>query len=156
MTRNETLLPKLSEWRPAGPGRHALAENLVDGWTVCIAADRCDELSCKVWELTVQRPAPFPDPRGAAERLATHLPALHDPLRLVEWDEHQQAAQLRSQTPTARGEAQLHHEVLIEANGRIQLRRFQVRTASGSPREQTAFVVPHENLAQLVNELTAE
>ena len=45
MTLENTLLEKLSEWRPAGEGRHTLAVLDADtGWNVAITADRLDQI----------------------------------------------------------------------------------------------------------------
>lgn len=50
----EKLLPKLSEWQPAGSGRHSWSTDEA-GWNVHLAADKADSLSCLVWELTLTR-----------------------------------------------------------------------------------------------------
>ena len=56
MTLTESLLPKLSEWHPAGAGRHSWSAAVPEaGWTVHLTADRADTLSCLVWELTRAR-----------------------------------------------------------------------------------------------------
>src|SRR5262245_12870520 len=61
MTLTESLLPKLSDWRPAGDGRHSWSAAFpAAGWTVCVAADKADTLSCLVWELTLTRTAEAP------------------------------------------------------------------------------------------------
>src|SRR5262249_60828462 len=55
MTLNEILLQKLAEWRPATRQTLTAAEA---GWNVAVSADRCDELGCLVWEVTLARTAP--------------------------------------------------------------------------------------------------
>src|SRR5262245_61901718 len=99
MTLAETLLPKVSEWRPAGPGRHSWAKAFPEhGWAVSLAADRADSLSCLVWELTVQRAdgAARPELRPWAERVAARVTGLMEPLRLLEVDAGRGEAVLRS------------------------------------------------------------
>ncbi len=61
MTLDAMLLQKLSEWKP-GRGRQTL--NLTDaasGWTVSLAADRCDELRLPplCGELNLRAPVRF-------------------------------------------------------------------------------------------------
>ena len=56
MTLAETLLPKLSEWRPAGDGRHSWGSTFpAEGWTVRLTADRADSLACLLWEMSLTR-----------------------------------------------------------------------------------------------------
>ena len=41
MTLTERLLPKLSDWRPTGTGRHSWSATAPEsGWTVTLTADR--------------------------------------------------------------------------------------------------------------------
>src|SRR6478752_5971160 len=58
MTLAETLLQKLSDWRPAEEGRpsgsFALSEH---GWTVNVSADRVDTLSAAITEVEAVRHA---------------------------------------------------------------------------------------------------
>jgi hypothetical protein len=56
MTLTEKLLPKLSEWRPTGDGRHSWAATFPEqGWNVQLTTDLADSLSCLAWELTLTR-----------------------------------------------------------------------------------------------------
>ena len=58
MTLTESLLPKLSEWTPAGDGRHSWAATFASqGWSVGLTADKMDSLSCLLWELALTRTA---------------------------------------------------------------------------------------------------
>jgi hypothetical protein len=82
MTLTESLLPKLSEWRPAGDGRHSLATALPEaGWAAHLTADKADSLSCLVWELTLSRTSDAPEgltlkawAEGVAKRATGLLP----------------------------------------------------------------------------------
>src|SRR6516162_8025734 len=100
MTLTERLLPKLSEWRPAGAGRHSWsAAPPEDGWTVHLTADRADTLSCLVWELTLSRTGAAPEGltlKGWAEGVAGRATGLLEPLKLLEVDEARNEALLRS------------------------------------------------------------
>ena len=78
MTLAEKLLPKLSEWQPAGAGRHTWSETVADaGWNVHLAADKADSLSCQVWELTLTRTG---DARAAYE-MALKIDPFYRPAR---------------------------------------------------------------------------
>ena len=61
MTLIESLLPKLSEWTPAGDGRHSWAAAFPSqGWSIRLTADKADSLSCLVWELSLERTSEVP------------------------------------------------------------------------------------------------
>ena len=76
MTLAETLQPRLSEWRPAGDGRHSWAEAFpAHGWSVRLAADKADSVGCLVWELTLVRTAE-PPVSTPCETLLPPLPPL--------------------------------------------------------------------------------
>src|SRR5580693_1603730 len=107
MTLAENLLPKLSDWRPPGDGRHSWAGAFpAAGWTVQLAADKTDTLSCLVWEFTLTRTAEAPQGltlKAWAARLADHVTGLLEPLKLHEVDETRQDAILRSENPAKKG-----------------------------------------------------
>lgn len=156
MTRTESLLPKLSEWKPAGEGRHSLAVALPEvGWAVHLTADKTDSLSCLVWELTCARtdeaPAGF-TLKGWAEGVAQRATGLLEPLRLLEVDDARGEALLRSDAPAKKGERLAYYEARLFAAGRATVRRFLAsRTESG--REQVAFALTHEVLAKLADDI---
>src|SRR5215212_2075731 len=104
MTLTESLLPKLSEWRPAGDGRHSLAVAIPEaGWTANLTADKADSLSCLVWELTLGRIGDAPEGltlRAWAEGVAKRATGLLEPLRVLEVDHGRDEALLRSDSPT--------------------------------------------------------
>jgi len=156
MTLDAKLLQKLSDWKPAGNGRHVLA--IPDdgcGWSATLTADRTDELSCLTWELALRRSAgPVPDLRAWAEGVAGRLTGLLEPLRVVEVDPVRAEAQLRSQQPTQRGERLFYYEVLLTGSGDAHLRRYQANDAPGHRREQVAFALTHESLAKVALDVT--
>jgi hypothetical protein len=156
MTLTESLLPKLSEWRPAGAGRHSWSAAAPEaGWTVHLTADRADTLSCLVWELTLARAGEAPDGltlRAWAEGVARRATGLLEPLRLIEVDAGRDESLLRSDAPAKKGEQVAYYEVRLFGLGRAEVRRFQAsRTAGG--REQVAFALTHEVLAKLAGDV---
>ena len=157
MTLTESLLPKLSEWRPAGDGRHSLAvETPEAGWTANLTADKADSLSCLVWELTLSRTGDAPEGltiRAWAEGVAKRATGLLEPLRVLEMDATRGEALLRSDSPAKKGERLAYYEVKLFGTDRAVVRRFTgSRTESG--REQIAFALTHEVLAKLVGDIT--
>lgn len=156
MTLPESLLPKLSEWHPAGVGRHSLSVAAPEaGWTVHLTADKADTLSCLVWELTLARTADTPAGltlKAWAEGIAARATGLLEPLKLVEVDDVRGEALLRSESPAKKGEGVAYYEVKLFGLNRATVRRFQAsRTASG--RDQVGFALTHEVLAKLAGDI---
>ncbi len=156
MTLTESLLPKLSEWKPAGDGRHSLAVALPEaGWTAHLTADKTDSLSALVWELTLARTGSAPDGftlKAWAEGVAKRATGLLEPLRVLEVDEARGEALLRSDAPAKKGERVAYYEVRLHGTARAAVRRFAAsRTESG--REQVAFALTHEVLAKLAGDI---
>jgi hypothetical protein len=156
MTLTESLLPKLSEWRPAGDGRHSLAVAIPEaGWTANLTADRADSLSCLVWELTLSRTGDAPEGftlKGWAEGVAKRATGLLEPLRVLEVDEVRGEALLRSDSPAKKGGLLAYYEVKLFGTGRAIVRRFTGNRAT-SGREQVAFALTHEVLAKLAGDV---
>jgi hypothetical protein len=156
MTLADTLQPKLSEWRPAGDGRHSWAEAVPDaGWSVRLAADRADGIGCLVWELGLIRTAE--PPAGLtlavwAAGIADRVGGLLEDLKVVEVDTTRDEAVLRSDEPTARGDDRLYYEVLLSGLTRATVRRYKGSRAGGR-REQVAFALTHEVLAKLAGDV---
>jgi hypothetical protein len=161
MTLAKTVLQKLSNWKHSGSERSSLVVGGEGaGWAVTIVADRADELGCRAWELTCQRlTGPMTADVAAlsawAQRVASRVTGLLEPLRVVEVEAQRLVAQLRSQSPIARDEQEYYHEVLLHGAGTASVRRYQAATP-GQPRQQVAFAVTHEALAKLAGDLTAE
>jgi hypothetical protein len=155
MTLTEKLLPKLSDWRPAGAGRHSLSAAVPEaGWTAHLTADRADTLSCLVWELTLTRtgPAPAGLTLKAWAASAARATGLLEPLKLLEVDEARGEAILRSDAPAKKGERVAYYEVQLFGLDRAVLRRFTAdRTRSG--REQVSFALTHEVLAKIAGDI---
>jgi hypothetical protein len=157
MTLDETLLQKLAKWRPTG--RQTLEVAAADAaWRVSVSADRCDELGCLAWELTL-RPTTAPAGpvavRDWAERVAARATGLLEHLKVVEIDAPRGLAQLRSEEPARKGDDLFYYELLLGGNGNVSVRRFHAHRSPGTRREQVAFALTHEALAKLVRDLTA-
>lgn len=156
MTLTESLLPKLSEWKPAGAGRHSWSAAIPDaGWTVHLSADKADTLSCLVWELTLARTGNTPDGltlRAWAEGVAKRVTGLLEQLQVLEVDDACGEALLRSDSPAKKGERVAYYEVKLSGTNRATVRRFTAsRVASG--REQMSFALTHEVLAKLAGDI---
>src|SRR2546423_14828944 len=109
MTLAETLQRKLADWRP-GEGRQLLAvPDEGAGWSLTLTADRTDSLGCLAWEFRLERttrPAVgVAALQSWAEQVARRVTGLLEPLQVVEVDAQRPEALLRSQEPTASGDA---------------------------------------------------
>lgn len=159
MTIAELLLPKLSEWEPAGTGRHHWAQTLADtGWTLNLAADRVDTLGCLLWELTLKRderaePVANAILKSQALKAADRATGLMEPLHFLELDEFRSEALLRSESPAKRGESLSYYEALMTAGQQIAVRRYKVNPEKAGRREQVAFPLTHEAIAKLADDL---
>ncbi len=161
MTLAETVLQKIAEWRPAGDKRHALLiPDGGSGWAVEAQADRCDELSCRVWEITLRRNRKIEASSAAlqewADRAARQVTSLLERIGVVEVDPQRNEALLRSETPARRGSKVTYFEILLRGTKSATLRRFRAYQEPGHRREQVAFPLTHEALAKVVSDLTVE
>jgi hypothetical protein len=157
MTLAETLQGKLADWHPAGEGRHSWSENFPEaGWAVGLAADRTDTVGCLAWELTLARTADAPAGltlQGWADGIAGRVRGLLEDLKVVEVDDTRNEALLRSDGPTARGDAVLYYEVHLRGLSHATVRRYKGSRSAGGRREQVAFALTHEVLAKLVEDI---
>ena len=154
MTLPESLLPELSEWRPAGSGRHELSVPAA-GWAVRLTADKADTLSCLAWELALTRTGDAPAGltlRAWAEGVAARATGLLEPLKLLEVDDARGEALLRSAPPATKGGRVAYYEVRLHGLDRADVRRFAASRAE-SGREQVAFALTHEVLAKLAGDI---
>src|SRR5207247_6387527 len=138
---------RLSEWQPAGAGRHSWSTDL-DGWNLHLAADRADSLSCLVWELTLTRTTNAPAGltlKAWADGIVARVGGLMEELKIYEIDPIANEAVLRSDAPTSRGEKLAYYEVKLHGLGRAVVRRFIAGKNPG--REQIAFALTHEVLS---------
>jgi hypothetical protein len=157
MTLAENLLPKLSDWRPSGDGRHSWAAAFpMAGWTVRLAADKTDTLSCLVWELSLTRTEAAPENLSLktwAAQVADRVTGLLEPLKVYEVDETRQEAILRSESPACKGDAVTYYEVRLSELSNAVVRRYAAnKVVSG--RSQVAFALTHEAIAKLAGDIT--
>ena len=161
MNLAETVLQKIANWRPAGDKRHALLiPDGGSGWAIELQADRCDELGCRVWEVTLRRTRKTEVQsltlQAWADRAAKRVTGLLEGLRVVEVDPGRNEALLRSDTPTSREQRVSYFEILLRGTKSATLRRFRAYQESGHRREQVSFPLTHEALAKVVTDLTQE
>jgi len=150
MMLGETLLQKLARWRPeASPAAFEVEEA---GVRVTLQADLAEALACRLLEVRVTRPAQAGESLAErADRLASRITGLLEPLRLLEVDGP--TAQLRSDSPVARDDARLYYEVTLSPEG-ARVQRFQ-GSATGARRQAVPFTLTHEALAKLVTDLAS-
>lgn len=161
MNLAETLLQKLSEWRPAEEGRPSASFALPDhGWTIHLDAERVDTVGCILNEVTAVRDVPLPDDgtqlEAHARQAASRTTGLLEPLRLVEVDRGQNVAILRSETPKTKGDDVRYYEVRFNGLNRVSAKRYTATTLSPAKREAVTFSLTHEALAHVVEELVRE
>jgi hypothetical protein len=151
MTLENTLLERLSEWRPA-KGRQEL-HVAADGWHATVTADRSDVLGSLLWELYLQRDGSAEtDVQTWAVNAAARISGLMEPLKVIEVDSVGKQAQLRSESPLERGDKRFYYELLLSGLGVATLRRYQTDSGNGK-RAQTTFALTHEALAKLAGDV---
>jgi hypothetical protein len=154
MTLESIVLRKLVETLPAGERHHVL---VTEGpWTVTLTAERRDDLSCLLWQIDAERGAGAPgDVAAWAARIATQASGLMETLKVVEVDDVQRAALLRSTKATEKGDDRFYYEIHLRGTSRATVRRYQ-GAGAGKAREQIAFALTNETIAKLADDLTAE
>jgi hypothetical protein len=92
--------------------------------------------------------------RRSAERAASRLAYLEEPLLLLEFDPAEKLAQLRSNPPHQEGEALTYWELLtwVEPQPRVRLARYRWQP-NGQEREQIAYPVTFAILGRLAQDL---
>jgi hypothetical protein len=160
MTLDATLLERLVNWHPPRDSRQTLA--VADegaGWTASITADRHDDLGSAIWEMTLRRRRALTrstdDLKNWAHRAAVRVTGLLEPLQVVEVDTLRDEALLRSSQPRKRGMGLYYYEALFKGVNEVYVRRYQGRREGGR-REQVAFTLTHETLAQFAADLIAD
>ena len=147
MTLEKTLRQQLN--KPEQGGFHVSA----DGWSVTLAADKADSLSCALKQLTLERAGAIQeDLRAWADRVADKATGLLEPLAVLEVDLPLGKALLRSAAPTLRDGKSHYYELLLTRGDRTSasLRRFVGDRAGGEQREAVPFVLTHDAIVKLV------
>lgn len=160
MTLEETVHQKVSSWRPNSEGKHSLAiKDETSSWRVRLTADRQDDLSCSLWELSLERPGAkagnIQSLRDWAESIVKRTSGHFEPLQLIEVDAERREALLRSKTPTCRQDESFYFEVILKGDREAQLRRYRA-AIPGDRREQVAFTLTHEAIAKLAGEMSGD
>jgi len=154
MTLDELLLQNLAKWRPHSPRQTLDVTHDASGWTASATADTVDSVGARLWEVRLTRNTPLaapPDLKDWANQAAARITGLLEPLQLIEVGE---TAQLRSASPTRRGDALAYYELLRHPDGTTSVRRYQA-CRTGGKREQIAFSLTHEALAKLAADLAS-
>jgi hypothetical protein len=156
MSLNETVLQKLADWHPPKEGRPTLnVPDEASGCVVRVTVDRQDELSCAVWELAVRRKAPAGATLGGwAQEVADRVTGLLEPLQVIEIDSQRNEALLRSQEAARRGQKLYYYEALLKGTEQAELRRYHA-ASEGKRREQVPFVLTHEVVAKVAEDMAA-
>src|SRR5262249_37908973 len=127
------------------------------GWTALVTADRADVVGCLAWEVALRRDASAAggprDLRAWAEGAAARGTGLLEALKVHEIDSGRHEALLRSSGPAQRGEQLFYYEVLLRGTTEAAVRRYQAAHDGKERRQQVAFALTHEALAQLVANL---
>lgn len=156
MKIDDLLLQNLADWRPSTAEQPLSLQHDESGWQVRLIAEAVDTIGARVWEVVLNRhklPAETRPLADQAHHIASKVTGLMEPLRLIEVDSARNFAQLRSDTPSQRGDTRAYYEVLRHTDGHTTLRRFE--TTQGGKRRQVAFALTHEILVKLVADLTA-
>jgi hypothetical protein len=152
MTLANTVQEKLSSWQPPGDGRHDFGfVDAASGVAVRLGVEHLETLSCRLWEVSVTRPA-SPPLADWAKRVAEEATGLLEPLRVVEIDNARGQALLRSDEPARKSHDRFYYEVLLQATGVAHVRRFRGSTQPVK-REQVSFILTREALAKLVEDI---
>jgi hypothetical protein len=155
----EAVQRSLSEWKPAGDGRHTLAQAYPDaGWNLAATFEKVESVGGSVWELALDRTGAVPASltlKAWAERVANQVSGMLERLKVYEIDDANGVALLRSDGPQARGTIRSYYEVALNGVSNATLRRFHADTTPGTKREQVAFALTYESIGQVVEGLTA-
>lgn len=157
MTIENRLLEKLADWRPDGTSNRLTVDDSASGWRATVQADAVDTIGVRVREVGVARLTPLTNPTPLADRaaqVADRVNGLLEPLRVVETDQTQGVAQLRSDAPAVKGDTRSYYELTVHDHGAAKVERFA--STAGGKRQQVPFSLTHEGLGKLVGDLSAD
>jgi hypothetical protein len=121
-----------------------------------LTADRADELSCSLGELTLAFDAPADCPAADLTQLAAGTAArvtgLLEPLKVYEVDPTRTLAKLRSAAPTERGGQLYFYELTLAGRQTASLKRYRAARAAAG-RQAVPFALTHESVVKVVEEL---
>ena len=143
--------------RPATAGTPGRQRCRPHGWTVRLAADKADTLSCLVWELTLTRTAEPPagltlDGMGRGGRRARLRPA--GTAQGPRGGRDRGEAVLRSEAPTRKGDTLAYYEVQLERpDHRGGPPLHSASKATARPRIRSRSHSPTKSLAKLAGDI---
>jgi hypothetical protein len=132
----------------AEAGRSRIALNLTAQGPVGIAFDNLEYASTERLDLSSDAL------RSWGDRLAARVTYLMEPLVVLEVDAQAGEAELRSQTPTPRGDRRSFYEVRLRREGSLQMRRIAVNEATRR-RQVGSCQMTLEVLERLADDLAA-
>ena len=145
MTLVNTLRQHLNSSEPGG-----FHVSLGD-WSVTVAVEKKDSMSCLLTELTVRKNAASPqDVRAWGERIAGRATGLLEPLRLLEADVRLKQAILRSTAPMQHDGQYLYYEIDVRPET-ATLKRYAGRI--GASRAAIPFALTNDAIVKLVNDI---
>lgn len=125
-------------------------------WTVFVAVDKMDSLSCALKELSLKKAtSPTVDVDSWATRVAAKATGLLEPLRLIETDRTLAKALLRSATPSVQDGKALYYELVLEASTHATATLHRYAGQHGEKREAISFVLTHDAIVKLVADIAA-
>jgi hypothetical protein len=158
MTLENMLQQKLSKWRPHNAPETLTVADEAGVWSVAIRAAAVDVVGARLVDVTFRRANTTLDAAALktwGQNIAARVTGLLEPLRVLEIDEHQHAALLRSDKPGQRGDAVQYYEVRLSADGTATVQRFQAPQHPETKRQQIEFTLTHDALAKLTADITA-
>ncbi|HMP03866.1 MAG TPA: hypothetical protein PKC45_15340 [Gemmatales bacterium] len=149
----DTVRQSLDEHVRPGSGAQT-AHVAGPGFSCELDLERADDLACALLRLrVVPAQPPTASLRDRSQTLAGRVTGLLEPLQVIEVDAGQGAAQLRSQSPAARGDDRAYYELMLEGDGRATLRRYLGH--ADAPRSPTPFTITRDALAKLITDLVS-
>lgn len=150
-----SLTNTLIELKPSGafPQRLLLKDAGVAA-TIEMEVHSQDALSLQISMLKVFPEAVIKTPlRDRANAIAQRATGLMEKLSVIEVDDAQGKALLRSNEPVTRDVHRLYYELLLEQKGSATLHRYE-GSMTHSNRQEKAFTLTREALAKLITDLS--
>jgi adenine C2-methylase RlmN of 23S rRNA A2503 and tRNA A37 len=154
MSYTNSLLKTLTELNPHGtfPQRMLVRDTELAA-TAEMEVHQLDRLSM---ELSMLRVTPENSVRDTlkshAEKLARKVTGLMEKLNVIEIDDIQGVAMLRSDTPAVQDTQRMYYELMVNQQGTTTLKRYQGSTIHAE-RKEIPFVLTREALAKLITDL---
>lgn len=152
----ETLAQKLSEWSATGAGPHS-ADFSFGAWGLHLSATTVDTMGARLTAIELTRSPTVADDPIALEKharaVAARVTGLMEPLCFLEIDRTSNVALLRSGNPPIKGDQVLYYEARLNGMNHTTLHRYKANRHSPAGRESVPFVLTHEAIAKLADDL---